>query len=89
MRRVRNVATLPELDNLPLTFFFSDHSEGGVGIVQIKLCPCLIPTSPTDHVHETPLIAVRIGNAERIDEAMLEWCESDCQSGVERIVKCP
>jgi hypothetical protein len=83
MRRVRNVAALAELDNLPLALLFLDHRERSIGEVHVALCTCLKAASPPNHVHEAALVAVDIGDAERIDEAVLEGREGHAQRRIE------
>lgn len=73
---VGNVATLPKFDNFPLTLLFSDDCKRRVGKVHVALCSCLEPAGPANQIDEAALVAIVIGNTERVDEAVLEGRKS-------------
>jgi hypothetical protein len=70
---VGNVTALSELDNFSLSFFFLDHSKGSIGKVQFTLSIRLVAAGPAYHVHEAASVTVYVGDAQCVDEAMLEW----------------
>ena len=72
---IGDVATLPELENLALSFLFLDDSKSSIGEVHFTLSKRLVAASPADHVHKPTPVTVAVGDAERVDEAMLEWYE--------------
>lgn len=84
---VRDVTALSELDNLSLSFLFFNNSKGRVRKVQILLGINLVATCPADHVHETTFITVTVGNAECVNETMLERRERFGQTGIEGLVQ--
>jgi hypothetical protein len=75
-RSIRNVTAFPKLYNLSLAFLFLDHCKCCIGEVDITLCTRLESASPPNHVHEAALVAIGIGNAERVDKAVFEGRES-------------
>lgn len=73
---VGDVATLPEFDNLALSFLFFDNSKSGVCEVHFTFSKRLVAAGPADHVHKTTTVTIAVGDAESIDKAMLERYES-------------
>ena len=76
-RSIRNVTTFSKLNNLPLPLHFLGHCKRRIGKVDIALYARLESTGPPNHVHEAALVAIGVGNAECVDETVLEGRESD------------
>jgi hypothetical protein len=83
MRCVRNVAALSELNNLSLSIFLFDHRKCCICEVQIALGTSLKASSPPNRVDKATLIALHVGYAKGIADAMLEGCERYAESRVE------
>ena len=72
---IGDVATLPEFDNLTLSFLFLDNSKSGVCEVHFTFSKRLVAAGPADRVHKTTSVTTDVGDTKGIDKAMLEWYE--------------
>lgn len=88
-RRVRDISSLPELHDFPLPLFFLDNRESCIRKVHVTLRTCLEAASPSNHIDEATLVAIRVGDAKYIDEAVLEGYKCAAERFVEALVESP
>jgi hypothetical protein len=87
LRRVGNVAALPELHNLSFASVVSDDSKRSIGKVHSPLGQSMHTARPTDHVDKATLVAILIGYTEGVDEAVLELRKALAKSCVKAVVQ--